>query len=156
MNEDDVIKKAWWLSLAGLLPFLWLSVERWADAPLLQDILHQPPIILFLHYAAIILSFLGGITWGFALHLRGNSHIAGWIICCSIIPALIGWIALATIDNDTPTHLTWLLLISGFVAQLKLESLLHQLHFMPSWFWHLRCRISAGVLITLLLNWVTA
>ena len=155
MNEENVIKKAWWLSLAGLLPFVWLSVERWTGMALLQDIFHQPPLLLLLYYSAIILSFLGGITWGMALQPRGNSSLAGWVLCYSVMPALVGWVALGVMDNTTPTHLTWIMLIGGFTTQLHIERQLHQLHILPSWFWQLRIRISAVVMLTLLLNWFT-
>jgi hypothetical protein len=152
MDQENVIKKAWLLSIAGLIPFLWLTIERGFNAPLLQDIFHQPAALLLTYYAAIILSFLGGIIWGFALHMHGNSMLAIWSLFYSIIPSLLGWGVLCMITAGETSIMTWIMLISGFASQLKIEASLHQLQLIPMWFWQLRCRISTVVIFTLLIN----
>lgn len=73
------------LGLAGLLPFLATSIGLWwrDDERFLQA---------GLLYGAVILSFLGGIQWGFALHAREGEGGAGRLVW-SVLPSLLAWAA---------------------------------------------------------------
>ncbi len=42
-------------------------------------------------YSAVILSFLGGVRWGGAIHADGSNPLQ---MCIAILPAGIGWAAL--------------------------------------------------------------
>ncbi len=80
---------AWFLACAGFVPFAGLSIalllvgKETALHPVLTDALRT--------YAAVILSFLGGIRWGLALRAK---PVAAGDIVLSVLPAIIGWIAL--------------------------------------------------------------
>ena len=79
------------LGLAGLIPFvtgalgLWLTPEAWRDRVLEE----------LLAYAAIILAFMGAIHWGLAMRAEENSDKAPVQLGLSVIPPLLGWVALA-------------------------------------------------------------
>lgn len=76
-------KTAYWLGLAGLIPFVGLTAlmfQPWSEA-------------IFITYSAIILSFLGGIHWGVALQQPNWAN--SWRISLCMLPSLIGWLALA-------------------------------------------------------------
>lgn len=75
-------KTAYLLGLAGLIPFVGLTALMYS--PLSAS--------LFIAYSAVILSFLGGIHWGFALQNQAWSN--SWRISLCMLPSLIGWIAL--------------------------------------------------------------
>ena len=91
------------LGYGGAIPFLAL-----ACADLLS--LHLPfasPADLLIGYGAIILSFVGALGWG--SHLR-DKMISPAIYIWSIIPALMGWVALMA-----PIAAGALILIIGLV-----------------------------------------
>lgn len=126
-----------WLGYGGLLPFLFLApasiVDQnhalyWADA-------------LFA-YGAIILGFVGALHWGFAmtsgaLLTETGRHQRDACFVWSVVPALIGWLALLL----TPL-LSSLLLIAGFVAHYWQDRRLAADIGLPAWYMPLRLRLS--------------
>lgn len=76
-------KSAYLLGLAGLIPFVALTAMMF----------HSASISLFLTYSAVILSFLGGIHWGFALQQPEWANTRR--ISLSMLPSLTAWLALA-------------------------------------------------------------
>ncbi len=149
MNEQYIIKKAWALSILGVLPFAWATLEIWLNINWLSGFFGVSAYFIFLSYAAIILSFLGGIMWGGVLHTKGNSSLAGWLLILSVIPALIAWVAVLLF----PQNIAWLLLIGGFLSLLKIEHFMQQINLIPYWFWLLRRNITIAVITMILLNW---
>ncbi len=83
-------RTAQWLGYAGLLPFLGLALALAADIRLPGI----NPATALTTYAAIILSFLGGVSWGLAV--AGAVPTAAErrdLFLASVLPALIGWAA---------------------------------------------------------------
>jgi len=81
---------AFWLGLAGLLPFIagpfWLTVSP-ATAPVWLD-------TLWWHYVALIASFMAGSFWGFAVPLSmGTNGMLGLLIATGLM--LLSWVAMA-------------------------------------------------------------
>jgi Protein of unknown function (DUF3429) len=150
MNETQLSKKAWSLSLAGLLPFAVLTFEIWSNIGFFSDIFKLSAISIFIGYSCIILSFLGGTIWSFAIMMRGRTQLAIWFLTLSVCPALVGFLALLL----QPQNIAWLLLIGGFLSQLKIEHILMQLEVIPAWFWQLRMRITAIVCCLISLNFL--
>ena len=85
------------LGIAGVIPFVG-AVAIFIFGP---PRLIETAIFSLLAYAAIILSFLGGILWGSVLARGftdiGNDHIRLLII--SVLPSLCGWVALLAGPN---------------------------------------------------------
>lgn len=75
---------AYLLGAAGLLPFVGLSLAAWL-APLSW---HAPLLTALIGYAAIVVSFLGGIHWGVALN---NPDVAKRHLWWGVAPALLAW-----------------------------------------------------------------
>lgn len=78
---------AYLLGAAGLLPFIGLSLAAWL-APLAW---HGQILHALTGYAAIVVSFLGGIHWGVAIH---NPEVAKRHLWWGVAPALLAWGAL--------------------------------------------------------------
>lgn len=76
------------LGYAGLLPFLGAATASWVGGPELQPI----AAMVLLTYAAVIVSFLGGIHWGWAMAHpgQGSSTALAW----GVTPSLVAWTAL--------------------------------------------------------------
>jgi hypothetical protein len=81
------MKDALRLGYAGLLPFLAGAVLVWLVRP---DV--HPYVALALSgYAAVILSFLGGIHWGLAM--REPAPPLPWLVW-GVVPSLVAWLAM--------------------------------------------------------------
>ena len=129
------------LGLAGLLPFWGLAVGLLAhglfgvDARLLD--------LALATYAAIIVSFLGGIRWGAALGRDGQ----GLNFIMSIVPSLVAWACLLAPEP-------WRLALLGLTALVlgPIDLGLVREGIAPRWFGRLRLVLSTGAGVALLLG----
>ncbi len=72
-------------------------------------------------YCAVVLSFLGGIQWGFALRpVEAGSHAQPWRLVLGVLPPLAGWVALL-VTLMLWSWLALLLLAAGFIATVVTE-----------------------------------
>lgn len=82
-------RAARWLGLAGLLPQLIavgvLGLGQ-ARTQLAGILVAQVAMAIALLYAALILSFLGGIWWGFAM---ARTTRQGSLAACAVVPSLV-------------------------------------------------------------------
>lgn len=122
-------RMAVWLGMAGLLPFVLLSVSVWSP--------HWRELALaaLQGYSAVILSFLGGVRWG-----RGLSADRPVEYAWAVLPSLWAWAAL-----QAPPLVALLLLAAGFVGQWWLDGPGDRLP-APAWFRRLRGLLTAVVL----------
>ncbi len=120
------------LAGSGLLPFVGALVLA-TVAPTWHDI----ALTIFIAYAAVILSFLGGARWGRAL----ASNVSPLRYAEAVLPSLIGFAALLLAHRPLPA-LT--LLAGGFLIWLLID--LRD----PLWstaYRRMRLGISAAVLV---------
>lgn len=110
------------LTFSGAIPFLFFTV---------MSILHpENPLWykILISYAAVILSFLGGLHWGVALALKEKySSIFRYILALSTIPALISWILLLLPNRNLQLDIfilafIWVLIVDLFLVKNKLIS----------------------------------
>ena len=103
MARNKAVMMSRVLGFGGLVPFVLL-----ARASLFE--LHTPfapaPSLL-IGYGAVILSFVGALHWGAQL---SRPTPLMWRFCWSVVPALMGWVALMM-----PAVMASCLLITGFV-----------------------------------------
>ncbi|MEQ8665159.1 MAG: DUF3429 domain-containing protein [Rhodospirillales bacterium] len=125
---------------AGLLPFAALAMSShfpWLPA-------HGLSVTAIVAYGAVIVSFLGGIQWGFAAGLPGSGPDAGKL-ALSTLPSLMGWSALL-VENSVGL----LILAASFVGVLLTDIAWHRRGWTPAWYPKLRFPLTLGV-VTLLL-----
>jgi hypothetical protein len=79
--------EAWALGVAGLLPFVAASVGLWVLSPEWAGL----AALALLSYAAVIVSFLGGIHWGLAMPLAKTRR---GLLIWGVLPSLLAWAAL--------------------------------------------------------------
>ncbi|MHB8570911.1 MAG: DUF3429 domain-containing protein [Metallibacterium sp.] len=92
-TERPNLRVAWALSLAGLLPLL--AALIYAASPATHWLAGA---IVFELYAAVILSFLGGMRWGRALAMgEGSARMVE-----AVIPSLLGFAALLLVPVWVP------------------------------------------------------
>lgn len=127
------------LGLAGLLPFVATAAAGWLAPVAWQGVAIQA----FLYYAAVILSFLGGIQWGVAMSLEpaGGPGFRARILL-SMAPSLIAWPALLL----HPVTAAWVLLVGFLLVRLH-ECGRASRELLPAWFQSLRHLLTAVVLL---------
>ena len=105
MPQTSIPIPALLLGAAGLLPFIATALQIVTGWPL-SPRLTGPALYHLTVYAAVILSFLGGVQWGMAAGARTSSQAADWRqYGMSMLPSLVAWLAL------------WL--SSGFLASAR-------------------------------------
>jgi hypothetical protein len=143
MQFADTLKKvpapALWLGLAGLVPF-WLPLVPLYAGGMMAD---GRALLLLMVYAAIILSFLGGIRWGAALKLP-RGPLQSTLFVLSVLPSLAGFAALVL-----PSGAGLILLIVAFMVQGAWDVQAAQNRRLPPWFATLRAILTAGAVIAL-------
>jgi len=138
-------RAALWLGLAGLLPFGW-NLGTLLSPTLAQVALDWlgPRFVgpyVGLAYGTVILAFMAGVLWGFAVRARF------WVFyVLSVIPAL--WVFFFV--GGGPERAT-LWLASGFAGLLVLDWVFWRAGLAPVWWMRLRLILSAGVLASLML-----
>lgn len=127
------------LSYAGLIPFILLSSALW----MFQDVYHGPINAALLSYAAIILSFMGAVHWGFSM--EGNHEIDKWQMGLSVMPPLVAWLA-----SFTAPIMNYSILIVAFIGLCVFDDRLAMSGKVPAWYPSLRTPLTVVVAITLI------
>lgn len=132
------------LGFAGVVPFAAAALGVWV----LPD--HHAATALFaqLAYGAAILSFLGGVHWGYGLAdaASGRSTEAafsqrlGW----SVLPALVAWASLLL----APAPALGVLLVA-FAAHFTGDRIAASRGYLPPWYARLRKHLTALVVLCL-------
>jgi len=133
------------LAFAGILPFAALALWLYGIAS--DHPWRQATIVLLTDYAVLTLSFLGGSRWGMALIGRQAERRRDLVL--SIVPPLIGWMALAT-----PPPLVFVFLAVAFAAQGAWDSLTLPPGAAPTWFRRARFQLTILAVAALILAFV--
>ncbi|WP_421882796.1 DUF3429 domain-containing protein [Pacificispira sp.] len=142
-SKRDIPKPALILGLAGLIPFFAPALGLWSGDP---SLIHNALIMQF-GYAAVILSFLGGVHWGRAL--AGDACTPNWArLIWSVTPATLGWALLLLPDAKV--------ILGGFAVAFALAFLVDRkavaVGMFPAWYGRLRKLLTIGVLTALILT----
>ncbi len=136
------------LGFLGAVPFVVLSVALWTDGLLPR--LPFNPFLALTYYAAIILSFMGGVRWGLAMAAPDGPAFAQLLL--SVTPALIAWAALVIMSMGLtlPYLATGLaLLILSFLALLWSDLKASRTGLAPAWYPALRIPLTTLVTLSL-------
>ena len=125
------------LGYAGLIPFVVFSIGSWISLPTVSD---ATPILIA--YAAVILSFMGAVHWGFIM-ARSDGQYSIHLIA-SVIPALVAWVALLT-----PVMSGLALLLSGFITLIIYDWSVDKKLGFPDWYVPMRIKLTLVVMLCL-------
>lgn len=138
----DRRRLAYALGIAGLLPLvactlLLLVLGR-------HNALAGPAIEVFTSYSVIILSFLGGIRWGYALLPARDEEtpVHAQLLVWSVLPPLVAW---ATVFMSRPAALAVLLI--AYCAQGVWDSFSAHTGGLPRWIAPLRILLTMAAAI---------
>jgi Protein of unknown function (DUF3429) len=148
------------LSVLGLVPFLGCAylASAW------QSSSEARGMISLLAYGAVILSFLGGIHWGWVL-AEGEvddlglppaslpsaipSRVQKGRIALGVLPALVGWVALLIGILAPAPAIGLSVLIAGFIATMVVEQGGHRYGFLSKRYLWLRWALTIVVVAIL-------
>jgi hypothetical protein len=139
---------AWILALAGAVPFAVATAALVST----HSQVRVPAIAAMVTYAAVILSFLGGIEWGLALReeapgasaaARERFHAVALVV--SVVPSLAGW---GVLWLPSP-HWQLGAALGIFVAVWAVDLGFARQGLLPSWFVNLRTAVTALVAVLL-------
>jgi hypothetical protein len=133
------------LGLAGLLPFIFCGIgalEPQARA--------STWLLALLGYGAVILSFLGGIHWGFVLRPEPGMTDRGIAtrLALGVVPSLIGWVAVVA-AVVLPAEVGLAVLIAGFIVTVGGEERLRRETSFPAGYMAFRWTLSLLVVMAL-------
>ena len=131
--SSSVPRPAFWLGLAGLIPFASLALVLWL-APAWRD--WASPMLT--GYGVVILSFMGGCRWGLAAAGMGDGARLK-PLAISVLPALYAWLVALLPDADAQV-----LLAFGVLALLTADLMLARNGGAPPWWPALRWPLSIG------------
>jgi len=127
-------KQACWLGYSGLIPFFVLAVL--ASVAGGETAVEAARALLL--YAAIILSFMGGVVWGRGLAgMRDEGLVSSLVI--SVVPALVAWVG-AVLGGSLGAALCCAGLVALLVHDVRTEAL-------PDWFRRLRIHLTIGAVL---------
>ena len=140
-----VRRLAWFLTLAGVVPFVLATGALFASD---ASSVRVPAITALVTYSAVILSFLGGIEWGLAIRDdSGNEATRAIALGLSTVSSLAAWAVLWL------PSATWQVgaALGLFVTVWAADQWMASRGLLPAWFVDLRTAISALVAATLAL-----
>ncbi len=140
-QENQPIRVVWLISLIGLVPIVIFTIAITFSG--MQSGVVPVLIDAFKTYAAILLSFLGGIRWGVALNKDSQKNIERSILAATIAP-LIGWVAIFVAEP-----LCFAILIVGYAGQGAWDNISAHRGLMPLWFARIRMIMTTLVVISL-------
>ena len=134
---------AWLLAFAGVIPFVAATVALFvSDASSVR----VPAIAALVTYAAVILSFLGGIEWGLALREEAGTEATRAVaLGLSTVPSLAAWAVLWLPSPTWQVGTSLAILVAVWAADQWLASR----GLLPAWFIDLRTAVTALVAVIL-------
>jgi hypothetical protein len=143
MSESRLPPLAIVLGVAGLLPFFAAALNA-AKADAGNTLSSALPLIT---YGAVVLSFLGGVHWGFVL--EGPATVAQRSrLGLGVVPGLVGWGA-ALLGIWGQPFFALALLIAGFVLTAIAEGRAQKRELVPSGYMVLRWILTVVVVAVL-------
>ena len=132
----------WVFSIAGVVVLAGITAMLLSE----QSHIRIPAIAALVTFAAVILSYLGGIEWGLALREGGGTENTRAIaLGLSVVPALAAWGILWAPSPQWQVGAALVLFVAVWGAYLWLA---HQ-GLIPSWFVDMRTAITAAVCVIL-------
>jgi hypothetical protein len=132
------------LGAAGVIPFILLGVGSVGLNPV-RSLMAVRGLV---GYGGVILSFVGGVHWGFTLGEQEPRRAVQARLGLGVVPGLIGWAAiLASVVIEPSASLA--ILIAGFIGVVVTESRAQRLDLMPAGYMALRWVITVVVVALL-------
>lgn len=140
------------LGIAGLIPFVVCGLEAITAPVVAGDVNYW--LLALCGYGAVILSFLGGVQWGFALGPPFAEGVGvpaarrNYRLMLGVLPSLGGWAAILVMLTGA-TVIALAILIAGFLLFASAESELRRRGLIPPGYIVLRWGLTVVVVVVL-------
>lgn len=146
MSENNDISSdtktiVYYLSYGGLIPF----VAALCCFFLFDDPLRSFALNAFIAYAAVILSFVGAVHWGFLLK-TDNVLNRNLLLCLSVLPGLVGWVALLMEQK-----FALIIFAVSYPLLFIYEKLSNVKDIVPDWYMPMRVKLTYTVTLIVLI-----
>lgn len=128
-----------WLGLAGLVPQVTLALVLFAGPPHLASAV----VRLALCYAALILSFIGGVWWGLVAHPAKRAGV--WLWLAAVAPSLIAFACLGAANLGGAPAPILSVIATALVATLAIDAWLAANGWCAPRWMRLRVTLSLGL-----------
>lgn len=147
MTDTLTTRAAWALGLGGLIPFLAFALLSAAGPEAWRGFSFSALVA----YGGVILSFLGAVHWGLALHApEGERRFGPARLALGVLPALWAWVALLL-----PPPWIAPALVLGLLATVGVEQWAAATRaLVPANYMLLRWALTAGACLALLIGGV--
>ena len=135
-------KQSFILGGLGLIPFLTVFFACLISPP--DKELYDLLLFVYIAYAAIISSFLGGIQWGLVTAFADKIYYVFIPLLISVLPPLLAWAALLIIENLNISLI--LILISFLISAIHDYFIYIQQKILQLWFITMRILLSSVVI----------
>lgn len=136
------------LGYLGLVPFVSGALGVWVIPLGWRSFV----ISALLDYSAVLLAFLGAIHWGLAMRAGETDARARMQLGLSVIPAMLGWVAVA---SGLPVGLALPIFLLAFVMLYFADLWAVRLGLAPRWYPALRKPLTIAAAVCLLLAWAS-
>jgi hypothetical protein len=144
-ENHALVELASLLGYAGVVPFIAGATLTWLPSGTFEFLPRHWPL---LSYSAVILTFMGAIHWGLAMHnAQATPQIRAQLLL-STVPSLIAWIALGL-----PVSFSYPLLAFAFVLMLYGDARALAFDLVPQWYAKLRGPLTFVALLALVFAW---
>ena len=139
------------LGIAGLIPFAVCSLGALTNLPPNSE----RSLLALIAYGAVILSFLGGVHWGFGLDDPGSapSDVQRARFGLGVLPALLGWVALLLAFLGFE-RIALIVLVVGYFVTTVFEARGSRRGYVPRGYMGLRWVLSSVVVVMLVSVWL--
>ncbi len=140
------------MPMAALIPGVLGLIPFWGLALLVAMPLDVPTdlaMFALVTYGAIILTFVGAIWWGLAVHAPEGTP-RSWMFIWSVIPSLIGWSGVLVSEViGIP------MIMIGLLMQWALDLAVHRAcpTLFPAWVLRLRTLLTVAAVLALAIAW---
>ena len=139
----------WILGLAGLVPFVFFTAAAAGLAPDPLPLIAKPA---FVAYGAVIVSFLGGVRWGFEIGARPDAPSTP-VLAAATAPSIVGWLAFLVQMQAADLALGLLAIAFALMWLWDVASSGEGVRRPPNWYPALRTVLTAGVLLSGAVLW---
>jgi Protein of unknown function (DUF3429) len=147
LQTTSTQRLAFTLAYIGLLPFIGAALVLLFGTSLGLGMYRPLALQAITTYAAVIVSFLGGIQWGIGVITQEQQpQTARSLFLLSIVPSLLAWAMLFL--PATNSRIIVAIFLLGFVWII--DALLHLQKVIPTWFFKLRSIVSAVAVASLI------
>jgi Protein of unknown function (DUF3429) len=134
-------RTAFYLGLSGLIP------QIFANYLVLGEFDPKPGLLIGFSYAALILSFLGGLWWGLA---AARADASNWVYCAGVCPSLIAFASFVAWLSGANYQLPYFVVGLALLVTPAIDKILQGKNYVPEGWLRMRLILSIGLgLLTL-------